>query len=534
MPQSLHSDSQLEPKNKFKTYSNLFLSTVSVLILGSFLTLLISRTLSQVIVDHVEGQIGSLSWLFFDQNYPLYHGFDNTERYTIVYGPLLYIITGAFLKILGPSIWALKLPTTLALGGSFILIFAVIQKIHNRKLALWITAYTSVILLCFGTIYGHIFFFIRSDSIILLFTCLALWGVLQNHRIYSSILLSLCFGIVFNLKITAVLYFLPLYWLFLTQQGLTISLISGFAGIIIGFLPFLHPQISWTNYFQWLTVTTNHGFYANLFFDNIRTTIYLFLPILILGTSLFIHNKKLFHQTLKDIQYYLYFLLFSTAGTIVIASKGGAGSHHLIPLIPAILYPFLLLLKKHNPFDVKKLWSEGESIFTQPITFLIFCFALILISLNNAGVKAVLLDRFYRFDISLITGDIELILETYPDQTIEMGYTTDEQYFLTNYRFLLPFQGNPILIDGAALMDMQTNGFEIPNSTIEALASCRTQIWLIPKDWEQETQPFLQLNYYPPHALLFSPEFRQTFLQSYEPRIDSEFFHLWFCKDELE
>ncbi|MCW6034981.1 glycosyltransferase family 39 protein [Spirulina subsalsa FACHB-351] len=534
----LPSNPSPEFNNKIKNYTNLFLNTLSIVILCSFCALIIQRTFSQVIIDHVEGQVASVSWAFIDQNYPLYHSFDNPERYTIVYGPLLYIITGIFLKLFSPNIWVLKLPTALALLFSLVCLFAVIQKIQNSKTALRMTAFISLIILCFGTVYGHLLFLIRSDALIFLFTCLGLWAVIQKNKVHALILLSLSFGISFNLKITAVLYFLPFYLLLFTQHGLTLTLVSGFAGIILGLMPFLHPQISWINYIKWLIVTTNHGFYFHLLLDNLKTTFYLFLPIILITVSLWMENKPQFHKVIKSLQFYFYVLLFSTAATIVIASKGGAGSHHLIPLIPGILYPFLLLFKIETPLDYHKLLSQNSVTLPNTrisrIISIIIALTLIVFTANHAGIKGVFVAQYYSTDVSEVINDLHWILSSYPNQTIGMGYAKHEQYALTHYRSLLVFAGNPLLIDGAALMDMQTDGIEIPQRTLEDLSSCRNQIWLIPKEGEQDGEPFAQLNYYLPNPPLFSEEFRQTFLENYEPRRQSQFFTLWFCKNNSE
>jgi hypothetical protein len=83
------------------------------------------------------------------------------------------------------------------------------------------------------------------------------------------------------------------------------------------------------------------------------------------------------------------------------------------------------------------------------------------------------------------------------------------------------------LVDSAALMDMQKSGLDIPFTTLEVLSSCRTKIWLIPK----ESPPFQQPSYYPPNNQLFSDEFKKKFFERYELREQTRYFDLWFCKD---
>ncbi|MCB1150569.1 hypothetical protein KDK88_03435, partial [bacterium] len=51
----------------------------------------------------VEPQVATVSALMND-GAPVYHTVDAAERYSILYGPSLYLVTGALLEVFGPSI----------------------------------------------------------------------------------------------------------------------------------------------------------------------------------------------------------------------------------------------------------------------------------------------------------------------------------------------------------------------------------------------------------------------------------------------
>jgi hypothetical protein len=353
-------------------------------------------------------------------------------------------------------------------------------------------------------------------------------GVIKRNRLAAPLICAVVVGVSVNLKFSSILYFLPLFVLLFSQQGIHATLVSVTGSIIISLLPFGLPQISLHNYIRWIHLVSNHGINIQQLKQNFEWALYLLLPLAIISLQFFLTNQQEFSKTIKQEQGYLYALLISIAGSIFIASKPGSGIHHLIPIIPLISYLFVILLAKINSINKLELGQFPQKKYI--INLLLFCvlYLPILISvLINSGMKEVLIvENFYNPTSEIIT-DIHGIVKSYPNQTIEMGYGTNEFYPLTYYRPALVFSGNPYLVDSAALMDMQKSGLDIPFTTLEVLSSCRTKIWLIPKG----SPPFQQPSYYPPNTQLFSDEFKKIFFERYELREQTRYFDLWSCKD---
>jgi hypothetical protein len=123
-------------------------------------------------------------------------------------------------------------------------------------------------------------------------------------------------------------------------------------------------------------------------------------------------------------------------------------------------------------------------------------------------------------------ADLDRFIASHPNRTIGMGYGA-VSYQLSTYRPQLVFAGNPYLLDSASLMEMQASGLNnTPEKTINALETCQTQIWLIPKD----NPPFQVYSYYPPLQKLFSDEFRKTFAENYDRQETTDFYNAWICK----
>jgi 4-amino-4-deoxy-L-arabinose transferase-like glycosyltransferase len=508
-------------------YVLLFLATGAVFILLNFISLVIIWNFSSTFTDHSEAQISSVSWLV-QTGQPLYHKIEAAERYSLIYGPLLYLIDGVFLKLFGANIFVAKLPISLALILSIVFIFYLLKELSESRTALLGAACISLVLLCFGNAYGNVIFQIRSDSLILMCVSLGTLGVVKRNRLAAPLLCAVVLGVGVNLKFSSILYFLPIFVLLFSQQGIYATLVSVIGAIILSLLPFGLPQISLHNYIRWIHVVSNHGINIQQLQQNFESALYLLLPLAVISLQFFFTNQQEFSKTIKQEKGYLYALLISIAGSIFIAAKPGSGIHHLIPILPLISYLFVMVLAKINSTNKLEFWQSSQKEYIIKLFFIcvlylpIFIFVLI-----NAGMKEVLtVENFYSPASEIIT-DLHGIVKSYPNQTIEMGYSTNELYPLTYYRPVLVFSGNPYLVDSAALMDMQKSGLDIPFTTLEVLSSCRTKIWLIPKG----SSPFQQPSYYPPNTQLFSDEFKKTFFERYELREQTHYFDLWFCKD---
>jgi hypothetical protein len=136
-----------------------------------------------------------------------------------------------------------------------------------------------------------------------------------------------------------------------------------------------------------------------------------------------------------------------------------------------------------------------------------------------------------------VVADIGSILQEHPGQRVEMGYDETPKAGamvsdLTQFRPNLVFAGNPDSADAVAISDMELSGKAIPQSTVDLVRSCSTQIWLIPRDGG----PFTTLNLYAEAAPqrfsdlhMFSPAFRSAFFDTYRKVGSSRFYDLWAC-----
>jgi len=211
---------------------------------------------------------------------------------------------------------------------------------------------------------------------------------------------------------------------------------------------------------------------------------------------------------------------------MVIASKPGAGIHHLIPFVHIFYYLSVLNINKMH---------FNESIRRQLFYSIAACAILALFASTTLKVyhkQFSFIKNIIRDSHRDVGGDIENILKTYPGARVSMGYgVLDlENYSLTFYRPILLFQGHPCLIDAASLMDFRKSGIGIPPETIKAISSCYIEIWLIPKN----TEPFTMESYYRDEnnktVKLFSNEFQEAFHGNYKLINQTRYFDIYSCK----
>lgn len=508
-------------KNKLSLPNGKISLIAACFLIVNYIVLLALYATHNNFFDHAESNIATVSWLF-QKGKPIYHELESAERYSIPYGPMLYVINGFFLNLLKPSLFSAKIGGILAGGLSLLLIFYTLKKIVGFQIAIFCSGYISLIFISIYSYFAAATFWNRSDSFLLMFVALGLLTALRTTSWLAILGSALSIGISVNLKIHGILYFLPIYILFYFRHGIYSVLLSILGFIILAILPFIYlPQVSLTNYIIWLNEFGQQGLSLNLLKGNIIWSLYLLAPILFLFIYFKIINNNEFNVFLKKNKYFIISILVSLFGVAILGSKQGAGMNHLLPLIPPWAYLFALTLSQAIAVERKRSFKDINKYYY--CLYISLIGALLTVTLIRASFNE---SRF--IDLSSKYHDepvqeINEIIKSYSGITIGMGYGGD--YDLTYYRPILVYQGNPYLIDAVSMMDSEFLRKGIPTETLKALSSCQTNLWLIPKGG----LPFKLYNYFNQRQV-FSEEFQSTFLLNYELRHHTKHYNLWFCK----
>ena len=135
-----------------------------------------------------------------------------SEEYTVTaYGPLIYIIHASYMMVAGATISVSKIPSAWAAFAAVVVLGVFILRRHGvQRLPFGI-----FIAITFLMIAGFMSFWTRPDPYLILLVAIALCSTSFDQKLgYSSwvapVVIAVCAGLAFNLKIHAPLYFVPL------------------------------------------------------------------------------------------------------------------------------------------------------------------------------------------------------------------------------------------------------------------------------------------------------------------------------------
>jgi hypothetical protein len=429
----------------------------------------------------VEPLIASVSWLL-KEGQPLYHAIDAAERYSVVYGPSVYLTNGLFLSLLGPSIVAAKIGSLLAAVASLAFLFLALRS----RLALRSALPLAGLAVLFYWESGCSAYLVRPDAPLLAAVAFGLLCARRAPARLAWLGVAAALGFAVNLKIHSGLYFLPVLVLLAGRHGgrRTAHAVAG-GGLLVLALPAL-----------------------------VRHALFFALPlIVVLAAGGRLDPRRRQHRWL------LTTYLLANVGIVILAAKPGAGLVHLLPL--ATLGVVLA--------------GDGlADLLARPVGWPRF--SPLVVGAFAATAAAAVIGGWvteYRSvrqayaqvaEAPAIRRDLESILAAYPDRTVGMGYGGEGANFRRTFlRPLLTFSGQPLLLDAIAVMDAEKAGLDLPAATFDALDAGRIQVWLVPR----RAHPFEKSNWYAPHHTLFSPDFREHFERCYRLDRRTDFFDCW-------
>jgi hypothetical protein len=201
-------------------------------------------------------------------------------------------------------------------------------------------------------------------------------------------------------------------------------------------------------------------------------------------------------------------------GVVIAAAKPGAGSYHLLPFLPTIAYVVARNVARISPAS-----TIEAAVPRAAVAFVIVAIAV------AVAQQAQLWSTMRVRRVAQEIGDIESFASTHRG-VIEMGYGSTETASLA--RPVLTFRNNSYLLDQPAIREHQLAGVEIPRSTVDALAACRVNYWLIPKG----EKPFSGVNGYAAVLLrpLYSEDFRRTFFATHARVGETTYYDVWQCR----
>lgn len=459
----------------------------------------------------VEPIVSCLSWLF-KSGQPLYTDFNTAERYSVLYGPAVFLTNGLFLEFLGPSLAATKLASLFGSFGSLVFLYAAVARRSRDRLAL---AVTGLAVLYYWT-QGFAAYLVRPDALLLFAVGLGLFATVKLRRVLALVTVAFAAGFAVNLKVHGALYFLPIFVLLYQRFGGRAMLQTWLGTVLVVGAPFvLYPQVSLVNYISWLTNAISHGLETYSLQQNLRYAGFLLLPLVAVVVAAADRRRLLRKYRL------LLLVLGPVFGLILLlAAKPGAGAVHLLPLVPTTMYVLATIYRG--------LGEQTPGPLARPVWRQAALTATVLTALLTGTINAYRAVRYVDHQIAQtpdLMQDVQQIMRAYPELPLAMACGGENLSFRATFlRPLLVFANHPLLIDPISVMDSSLSGRALSPATYAALSDGRVAVWLVPR----RQAPFAKVNWYAPHNPLFPKDFQELFVSCYTRRAHSRYFDLWF------
>jgi len=466
-------------------------------------------------LNHAEALVAAASWLGWE-GYPLYARLGAGDVYGAQYGPALFQVTGFFLWLLGPSIGASKILGLTAFALSQVLSFATLRRSGAGVAeALTMTGVQCLVLGGFtdqGFVSG-----VRSDALLFLAAQTGVLAATAAPTMLTAGALGLLGGICVNIKIHGALYILPAFVYCLNRSsgiaaGLRLTCVAGLAGAIALAVPFSPNNVSFLEYYHYFQTLSHTPFNRWLFEQNIVFEAMFLAPLLCMYALFRPQLPRAFNWSMAAL------VLCMTIVTLP-ASVTGAGTYHLLPFLPSVVWGFVVMRREVSA-SLPDLRARGryEGLSVGLIAALLFGYGPIVISSWGT-----VLHMFAGTPlVSEAVAEIDKALDDNPGLKVAVGPGT-ASFDAQILRVIPVFRGNPLPIDSISWMILKLNGVseEIVRRPIR---ECRADIWLLPSG-----APFVEISHFD-GSNVFSAAVLADFNATYTKQISGRVFDQWRCK----
>jgi hypothetical protein len=477
---------------------------------------------SNVLSDHVESNVISLSDVWGTQH-PLYGSLADPERYSLLYGPNLFIVSRLSMNLLGASIQSAKLPEALLVGLSIVLLFFIYRAESSSPIALVCLAYCLLAIETLSAIWPSSLFWARGEPYIVFSAVVALFAARMKNAVLATALLGVAMGFAVNIKLHSLIFLLPTAVLFARQRGYFRLIVSLVIAAVVAALPFGVPGISLANYFVWLHVAGAHPLIHGMLLRYAKAGIIVVLPVAAIYRMAWVRQPDVAKSYLRENAPFFATCVAAVGINIIPAMKLGSGGYHFIPFAPLLGFVLCQLLARFP-----RQWSPLLRTDLAPVAL---AAAAILVMTAKLLVDERELNELSRDGgawATRVIDEIKGIESNHPGKTIAMGYGDTASYLnlpVTDYRTQVVFDHQAYPLDAVSVMDTQLAGKPLAPATIGYLKSGLVRIWLIPRG----SEPFsmVRVGAAESSAKIFDAEFRQAFFENYRCTTSTPHFDLW-------
>jgi hypothetical protein len=461
-------------------------------------------------IDHFEATVSAISWLG-THGHPIYPNWRTGDIYEAPYGPLLFITNGTILRLF-PTIFGSKLAGWTAFLIALALTYTALKaRASDRKV---VFLFLIVVIAEFSFFHGPAYaFWSRAEPFLILIGVLTIIAALKLPTAAAAITIGTLAGLAVGFKLHGALYAVPAALAICGTEetwsdriGLA-TLLCIAAAVAVGLPFFAGFGANVEGYMSVLLMTAQHGLSLVYLKNNLLFALMLVTPITFAW-----YFRRPTMGTFDS--WFLGGLFVSLAITTIIASKPGAGEHHLLPFVPISVYGLLSVLEAPTSRPASEL--NARELGTMVLVPLLVFYAPgeLLWTKRFVSVYATLQSEKRKID------ELQALYRQYP--LAEVGLSDQDHYSDTFYKALLVFHGAPLHIDFASWMDLEYAGAS-ETRIVGLLEQCDIPVWVLP-----EGVPFAMINWYT-KLPLFSDDFRRTFFAKYKLIQKGEYYRVWRC-----
>lgn len=478
-------------------------------VLGFFASL-VAYVLDPGYTDHVEPAIACVASQFF-AGMEIYPANETVPPFGLQYGPLTYLPPAIAIALVQDVILGPQLAAALAAGAGLTAIMAAFLRRGPWPLALICSGVLGFWLL----LPRQAAYWARPDPYILLAICLAVPAIDLRSRRAASIAAGLLCGIAVGFKIHAFLSFLPLIGLILHRDGWRAAPVVAVTAAGVACAPFALTNVSLAGFAASIGIAVKHGFSASQFLSIGGYACVMLVPLVLVSVALLARDRPALTSEVRG--HWIFWAAFPFVLLLVVflGSKRGAGTGHLVPVMPLIAVATFRLSRilaaiAHPGGWRFLLWVSSLAIYAVALSALAF-----------RGQQPVW--SFYTTNPDIypaLRQDLDKVLRRFGHLKLCLGFDSGDNYLYTTMRPVLVNMGHPYLIEPVALMDLQAAGFEVYPA--KALDPREVDMWLIPKGGP----PFSAINGYGTGPML--PEsFQRQFAEDWTKAGESGAYNLY-------
>jgi hypothetical protein len=471
---------------------------------------------SPTYIDHIEASVASITQYFL-QGIPVYPDPGSYTFHGLLYGPLLPELNSLGYRV-GGGVLGSKLVGWAAAWLAIILIALTTPRTERN----WAWAASLVGSYCVLASFGSILTADRADSLLLLFATVALWAVIRLRPVPGLVLAALLAGLAADLKLHGPAYIVPALGLWAARHldprpraRLATAFVAAGAGAAGLIIPFIPANISAADYLGYIRLGARHGLSLELFAWNSVFLVSLWIPALLVLLAL----RKERTPAPQYVVPFAALLLTAEIAVIVVASKPGAGAHHLLPFLGfhSFLLQRMLVAAAGRQRDAVS-WRELPAA-RAALTGL----AAVLVGTAYPAVAK--LNGLLKFDLQGSSQRAQLeeltrFADRYPHGMV--GLAGRESYALTLFRPWITLKGT-LQTDYGAWMDWNLSGAS-DAPLARALWACEIPYLYVPAGGE----PFTMDSGYGTGPL-FSDAVRESFTHGYSLVHPGQYFDVYGC-----